>query len=254
MARGPAQFFPHPTNGLLQRLALLLALVAASAGAQPAPRGERIVRAWAEGQRASEKSVLFRERVERTVEGPGQHHRMYVESVVDARPDGVRRRVVYAETDNGPIAPERLARMEQRMERSLGPGSWWSRPPTLPTLLSDPRARGEARAMEHEGTPAWEVEMAPAHTRRPAAGFDRGTLWFERRPGALRLLAARFERRLPAGGHAALDATFTRIAGMDLPLRHSAEVVVRQRRRLRWFTTLVRTDVEYSNWEIARQR
>jgi hypothetical protein len=75
--------------------------------------------------------------------------------------------------------------------------------------------------------------------------FHRGTLWFERRPGRLRLLAARFERRLPAGGHAVLDATFVHVAGLDLPRHHSAEVVLRQRRRVRWFTTLVRTEVEY---------
>jgi hypothetical protein len=63
-------------------------------------------------------------------------------------------------------------------------------------------------------------------------------------------LAARFERRLPAGGHAVLDATFTRVAGLDLPLRHEAEAVVRQRRRVRWFTILVRGEADYVNHEV----
>jgi hypothetical protein len=250
--RACAQFFFSPADAPLHRLSLLLAFVAASAGAQPAPRGERIVEAWVGAQRAAEASVRFTELATRIVDGPGQRHTIRTESIVETGRDGARRRVVYAETDHGPVAPERLDRMERRVERSLGPGAWWARSPALPALLAGPRALGPARATEHEGAPAWEVDLGPGGDVRRPATFHRGTLWFERRPGSLRLLAARFERRLPAGGHAVLDATFTRVAGLDLPLHHSAEVVVRQRRRLRWFTTVVHTEAEYRDHAVRR--
>jgi hypothetical protein len=189
--------------------------------------------------------VRFTEHATRTIDGPGRRHTVRAETMVSGGPDGPRRRILYAETDGSPVAPERLARIERRVERALGPAGWWTRPPALPGLLQLARAEGPARAGERAGTPAWEVEVVPGPDARPRGGFDRGVLWFERRPGQVRLVSARFERRLPAGGHAVLEADFTRVAGLDLPLRHAAEIVLRQRRRVRWFTTLVRAEVEY---------
>jgi hypothetical protein len=221
--------------------------------AQAQPSGERLISAWSDAQRsaaASVEGVRFREIAMRSVEGPALHHGIQTETIVERDGAGLRRRVVGAETHMGPVPPERLERMERRLDRSLGPGTEWTRTPALPALLAHARARGPAREIARDGHPAWEVEVSGVRTDAPRGGFDRGVLWFERRPGPVRLLAARFERRLPAGGHAVLVASFTRVAGLDLPLRHDAEAVVRQRRRVRWFTILVRGQADYVNHEV----
>jgi hypothetical protein len=185
------------------------------------------------------------------VDGPGQRHTVYTEAHVTRRGTELIRRVVYAEADGHPVAPARLARMERRRAHALGAGGSWTLPEAL-DVLDGVAAAGPARTTMHRGRPAWEVPVAEDGARGPRRRFDRGTLWFERDP-ALRLVAARFERRLPGGGRASLDAEFTRVAGLDLPLRHTADADVRQRRRTRWFAVLVRTDVEYSEWSLRRR-
>lgn len=232
-------------------LVTAFAACAVAAAAQPAPAGARILRAWQEGQRAAAAAVgavRAEERMTRTVDGPGQRHDFLTESEVEAGAGEPRRRIRYAEVDGWAVAPERLARIERRLDRSLGPGAAWTRAPAVGDMLRRSVAVGPARSTLHDGRPAWEVEV-DAGAGRPARGaLGRGTLWFNRAPGDLRLLAARFARPLPAGGHATLDAEFTRAAGLDLPRRLTSDADVRQRRRTRWFAVLVRTEVEYGEW------
>lgn len=256
----------------LRLLTLAVGLLTGAAAAQPAPDGARLVEAWARGQREARRAagdVRFTERAAREVEGPSVARTVRSETEVTLGPDGPRRRVLRAEVDGQEVRPARLDQVERRMAQAVGPVALWGQRPPLPVLLEELEPEGPARAADVDGRPAWLVGArsrgggprrgGPPRERgrgaRPPEGppaDGRATLWFTRGAGPPRLLRARFERPLPEGGSATLDAAFDAVGALDLPARHHAEAVVRQRRRLRLFTVLIRTDVEYGDYRLGR--
>jgi hypothetical protein len=224
------------------------------------------MRGWAAAQREARRAagdVRFVERAERAFEGPAVARRIETETAVTLGRGGPRRRVLRASVDGQAVAPGRLEPLERRLEQGVGPAARWGQRPPLAALLEALEPEGGARATTLDGRPAWLVaarsrgEPPPDRPRRrrgrPAPAADgRATLWFSRADGPPRLLRARFERPLPDGGSATLDAAFAPVGALDLPTQHRAEAVVRQRRRLRLFTVLLYADVAYTDYVVGR--
>ena len=98
------------------------------------------------------------------------------------------------------------------------------------------------------GTDAARAEAFVAAANDP--GFD--ALWFAR-GGAPRLLRARLDGRLPEGGTVVVETDYERVGGLDLARRIRSEAVVQQRRRLRVFTVLLRTEAALTDHRVERR-
>lgn len=233
----------------LPRLALLFALVATAASAQPS--GADLLADWRTGwDRASAEvdAVEMRETLDRTVDGPRGDIEARTEGRLEYPLDGPPRRDIRrAELDGRRLGAVARQRFENRTRRAFGPaGGLLLRPAPLPgRFLSGARAEGRVTRSTVDGRPAWRVRIR-------GAGVDADvTAWFTREdtPHLLRL---RVEQSLPERARAVFEADYREVDGLDVPTTLRTTVTLRQRRRLRDYVVSLRARGTYRTPEFVR--
>ena len=238
---------------VIRRLALLLVVFAQGALAQPAPGA--VVGAWQARTRAAVRGVdrvEADEEAQRRIEGPRGTIEIVTAGRIALRPDGpVRRAITQASVDGAAVAPERLARLDARFERAFGRGFAETTRDLrlLPRLLEDGRAV-RLDASDVDGRPAWRVAFALQEDG--PAGSPVAEAWFTRSADTPRLLRVRLRgERRDEGFVRTVD--YTPAGGLDVPAAVETRIEVRQRRRLRSYTTLVTIRARYAAVRVLRR-
>ncbi|GAB5534790.1 MAG: hypothetical protein Rubg2KO_10390 [Rubricoccaceae bacterium] len=232
-------------------LVLLVALVAVPAWAQPS--ADALLRTWTENWDDAARglaSVSFEEALVRAIEGPRGtldiETRGTIQLFLDQRP---RRSVTDAWVNDDRIDLEKRSEMERRLRHALGRASSdLTRPAPLPIhLLDSSEPMGAVRDVRLGSDRAWQVSLLRPSRRGPA---ERLTAWFTPSRSAPRLLRIERDRRLRHNDTLTRATTYTRIDGLDLPVSHTVDAQIEQRRRLRTYSLVIHSEVTYSAPEL----
>ena len=166
---------------------------------------------------------------------------------LDQRP---RRSVTDAWVNDDPIDLDKRSEMERRMRRALGRASRdLTRPAPLPIhLLRSAEPMGEVRQVRLGPASAWQVSLLRPSRRGPA---ERLTAWFTPSRSTPHLLRLQRDRRLRHQDTLTRITTYTRVDGLDIPLSHTVEAQIEQRRRLRTYSLVLHSEARYRTPEIV---
>ena len=239
---------------MLRPALLFVALAAAPVVAQPS--ADALLRAWTTGwDEAAQglESVAFGETLVRTIEGPRGtmviETRGSVRLYVHQRP---RRSVTDAWVNDEPVDLAKRSDMEPRLRHALGRASRdLTRPASLPFhQLDDAEPTGDVRVVRLGATTAWQVSLQRPQRRGPA---ERMTAWFSTSRSSPRLLRLQRERQFHHNDRLNLVTTYSRIDGLDIPVSHSVNAQIEQRRRLRTYALVLHAEATYEaaepRWE-----
>lgn len=232
---------------VIRPILFVLALATMPAVAQPT--ADALLDAWlSEWDAAAERlaSVELGETQTRTVEGPRGTLEIETMGTLVLYPEGRPRRSVASATVNGePLELEKRSHMERRLSRALGPASMdLRRPAPLPIrILATSEPLGAVERTRLGTTLAWQMSLARPSRRGPP---ERLTAWFTTSSTEPRLLQLQRDRRLRHQDTLTRVTTYTRVDGLDLPVRHTVDAQIEQRRRLRTYTLTLRSDARYS--------
>ena len=250
-------------------LLFALLLLAPPAAAQP-PAAERLFYGWIDGQRKAVQAVagdgpfmlLFTEHAARRFDGLRGTRTIETETALAWDGADLQRRVLRARVDGQPLAPEAIARLEDRLDEAHGPElRLLRRAPILSARLFGTFVpTGPAEPVVRDGRRLWRVDAEPRERRPDAA---RARLFFEvDRRDRPRLVLAELDlmppsprrhrrRGSPPDVRVHMEADFDRSAeGLDLAARQRVEAVVQQRRRLRTFSVAVHADLRFSDYQL----
>ena len=236
----------NPFVSLLRLLVLLLALGAAPVVAQPS--ADALLNAWLDNwDAASERldSVGMTETHVRTVEGPRGTLEIETVGTIRLFPGQRPQRSVVRVSING--EPFELAKrddMEERLRHALGQTSMdLRRPAPLPIrVLASAEPEGSVQSTRLGSTSAWQISLLRPSRRGPP---EHLTAWFTRSRTAPRLLRLQRDRRLRHQDTLTRVTTYTRVDGLDLPVSHTVDAEIEQRRRLRTYTLVIHSTATY---------
>ena len=235
---------------MLRRLALLTALLAPTASAQPS--GADLLAAWQAGwDEAVEgvEAVRLAETLRRTVDGPRGTLDIETDGELLLAPFRRPRRTVDRATVNGEdLDLDRLKGMERRLRGALGRAAFdLRRPAALPSWDFAHAAPDGPVGSDRLGSAlAWRLPL------RGAGRPGRLTAWFSRSRSAPRLLRLDRAQPIPGGGTLYRSTTYALTVGLDVPTSHSVRAQIEQRRRLRTYTLTLRADAQYRLAEVER--
>lgn len=198
-------------------------------------------------------SVRLRESLDREIDGPRGPYRIRVRGTLQLSPLLRPRRFVDELWINGePTRLEKREQIERRMHHGLGlVARDLQRPPALAIrTLAHAEAEGATDRVQLDGAVAWRIVGTRPFRRGPS---ERWTAWFTPSSTSPRLLRLRRERPLPDGGVLDRMTTYRRLDGLDLPVSHTVDAQIEQRRRLRTYTLVVHAEATYDDPTVERE-
>lgn len=233
---------------------LAVALVAAPASGQPS--AEALLDAWLDDWEAASSrldAVAFEEAHTRVVDGPRGTLEIETTGTLRLSLEGRPRRSVASTTVNGvPFDLDDRSSLERRLRRALGPASMdLRRPAPLPVrLLESAEPIGPVELTRLGGTPVWRVSLLRPSRRGPP---ERLTAWFTTSRAEPHLLRLQRDRRLRFQDTLSRVTSYSRVEGLDLPMTHAVDAEIEQRRRLRTYTLVLRSEATYASPRIERR-
>jgi hypothetical protein len=243
-------------------LAALACAATGAATAQQAPPGaapllERWVEVATRAEDAAER-IRYREAITREIDGPFAVRRVRIVQDVTITGDRVRRHIHAAEMDDEPIEADRVAHMNRRLRRALGPDyEIATRAGDLaPEALANLRPVGAPRRDRVDNRTLWRVELSPENLNHPV---EHATLWMT--PDRAAPLLVRSRIRLHGTEPGSVITVYTDYRAVRgpagtfaLPSRQRSEAVLTQRRRWRTFTVVVTSERAIDDVDVRWRR
>ena len=116
--------------------------------------------------------------------------------------------------------------------------------------MAQVETEGTVSRVQLDGAAAWRISATRPLRRGPR---ERLTIWFSPSSASPRLLQIRRERAIPDGGTLDRLTTYRRLDGVDVPVSHTVDVQIEQRRRLRTYTLVLHAEATYASPDIERE-
>lgn len=237
-------------------LLLLTAALAVSPLARAQPSADELLATWREAAQRSAEDVVgvrLREILERSIDGPRGEFRILTVGDTQLSPLLRPRRFVdelWINDEEKEVSE--LQELERRLQHALGPAAGdLRRPPALAVrTMAHAVAEGAVDRVQLDGTAAWRISGTRPFPRGPR---ERLTVWFTASRTSPQLLRMKRVRSLPDGGLLSRRTTYRRVDGLDVPLLHTVDAQIEQRRRLRTYTLVLRAEATYGAPEIERE-